>query len=131
MEVGRRVGLAIEGVGLPAHFVVTAPVDGGDVVVDPFGGGREINRREAEAIVARAVGRPVKLTEAHFARATRSGIVARMLNNLKGIYAHRRQWEKALAVIDRLLVIEEGDADLLRERASALVRLRRKTAPLN
>jgi len=34
-------------------------------------------------------------------------------------------------VIDRLLVIEEGDADLLRERASALVRLRRKTAPLN
>src|SRR2546427_446860 len=131
MEVGRRVGLAIEGVGLPAHFVVTAPVDGGDVVVDPFGGGREINRREAEAIVARAVGRPVKLTEAHFAKATRTEIVTRMLNNLKGIYAHRRQWEKALAVIDRLLVIEEGDADLLRERASALVRLRRKTAPLN
>src|SRR5207237_3044132 len=56
MEVGRRVGLAIEGVGLPAHFVVTAPVDGGDVVVDPFGGGRGINRREAEGIVERAGG---------------------------------------------------------------------------
>jgi len=131
MEVGRRVGLAIEGVGLPAHFVVTAPVDGGDVVVDPFGGGREINRREAEAIVARAVGRPVKLTEAYFARATRSGIVARMLNNLKGVYAQRQDWGKALAVIDRLLVIQTGDAALLRERSAALVRLHRTMASRN
>src|SRR5437870_6743818 len=127
MEVGRRVGLAVEGVGLPAHFVVAAAVDGAQVVMDPFGGGRAIDRSEAEAIVARAAGRPVKLTDAHFVKATRAEIVTRMLNNLKGIYAHRRQWEKALAVIDRLLVIEEGDADLLRERASALVRLRRKT----
>jgi len=131
MEVGRRVGLAVEGVGLPAHFVVAAAVDGAQVVMDPFGGGRAIDRSEAEAIVARAAGRPVKLTDAHFVKATRAEIVTRMLNNLKGIYAHRRQWEKALAVIDRLLVIDEGDADLLRERASALVRLRRKTAPLN
>src|SRR2546428_13954592 len=98
MEVGRRVGLAIEGVGLPAHFVVTAPVDGGDVVVDPFGGGREINRREAEAIVARAVGRPVKLTEAHFARATRRGIVARLLINLKCVYATGSVWGQGVAV---------------------------------
>jgi regulator of sirC expression with transglutaminase-like and TPR domain len=131
MEVGRRVGLAVEGVGLPAHFVVAVAVDGAQVVMDPFGGGRAIDRSEAEAIVARAAGRPVKLTDAHFAKATRTEIVTRMLNNLKGIYAHRRQWEKALAVIDRLLVIEEGDAALRRERSSALVRLRRKTAPLN
>src|SRR5256885_2429866 len=54
-------------------------------------------------------GRPVKLTDAHFAKATRAEIVTRMLNNLKGIYAHRRQWEKALAVIDRLLVIERSE----------------------
>src|SRR5437870_6901290 len=131
MEVGRRVGLAIEGVGLPAHFVVTAAVDGGDVVVDPFGGGRVIDRREAEAIVARAVGRPVKLTAAHFARATRSGIVARMLNNLKGVYAQRQEWAKALAVIDRLLVIQAADAALMRERSAALVRLHRTMASRN
>ena len=131
MEVGRRVGLAIEGVGLPAHFVVTVSVAGSDVVVDPFGGGRVITRREAEAIVARAVGRPVKLAEAHFARATRSTIVARMLNNLKSIYAQRQEWRKALAVIDRLLVIEAGDTALLGERSAALVRLHQQMASRN
>jgi regulator of sirC expression with transglutaminase-like and TPR domain len=131
MEVGRRVGLAIEGVGLPAHFVVTAALDGGDVMVDPFGGGRVIDRGEAEAIVARAVGRPVKLTEAHFARATRSEIVARVLRNLKGIYTQRQEWGKVLAVIDRLLVLDGADAALRRERSAALVRLRQKQASLN
>jgi regulator of sirC expression with transglutaminase-like and TPR domain len=131
MEVGRRVGLAVEGVGLPAHFVVAAAVDGDEVVVDPFGGGRVIDRRDAEAIVARAVGRPVRLTDAHFGRATRTDIVTRMLNNLKGIYAQRREWEKALAVIDRLLVIDDGNAALLRERSTALLGLRRKIASRN
>jgi regulator of sirC expression with transglutaminase-like and TPR domain len=131
MEVGRRVGLAVEGVGLPAHFVVAAAVDGDEVVVDPFDGGRVIDRTDAEAIVTRALGRPVKLTDAHFGRATRREIVKRMLNNLKSIYAQRREWEKALAVIDRLLVIDDGNEDLLRERSTALVGLRRKRASLN
>ena len=125
------MGLAIDGVGLPAHFVVTAALDSGDVVVDPFGGGRVIDRSEAQAIVARAMGRPVKLTEAHFARATRSEIVARVLRNLKGIYTQRQEWGKVLAVIDRLLVLDGADAALRRERSAALVRLRQKQASLN
>ena len=131
IEVARRVGLAVEGVGLPAHFVVAAAVDGDEVVVDPFGGGRVIDRKDAEAIVARALGRPVKLTDAHFGKTPRTEIVTRMLNNLKAIYAQRREWGKALGVIDRLLVIEDGNAALKREREAALVELRRKTASLN
>jgi regulator of sirC expression with transglutaminase-like and TPR domain len=131
MEVGRRVHLTIEGIGLPAHFVVAAAVDGDEVVVDPFGGGRPIGRAEAETIVSRALGRPVSLTDAHFVKATRAAIVTRMLNNLKSVYAQRQEWGKALAVIDRLLVIEDGDAALLRERSTVLVRLRRRMASLN
>ncbi len=131
IEVARRVGLAVEGVGLPAHFVVAAAVDGDEVVVDPFGGGRVIDRKDAEAIVARALGRSVKLTDAHFGKTPRTEIVTRMLNSLKAIYAQRREWGKALGVIDRLLVIEDGNAALKRERETALVELRRKTASRN
>src|SRR2546430_14052765 len=39
MEVGRRVGLDIAGVGLPGHFIVSAAVGGRSVLLDPFHGG--------------------------------------------------------------------------------------------
>src|SRR5207249_4943558 len=123
MEVGRRVGLEIQGIGLPGHFCVGARVGDELLVLDPFGGGRRLGRDEAEAIVSRVVGRPVELTDTHFVPATKAQIVVRMLRNLQGIYARREDWAKALAVIDRLLVVE-ADAPLHdRERRTALVKL--------
>jgi len=123
MEVGRRVGLEIQGVGLPGHFCVGARIGGELVVRDPFGGGRVLERAEAEAIASRAVGRPVKLTDAHFAPTPKAQIVVRMLRNLEGIYARREDWTKALAVIDRLLVIDTNAPTHLRDRGTVLVRL--------
>src|SRR4029079_14604952 len=39
MEVGRRVGLPLEGVSFPGHFLVRVQVRGGVLVLDPFAGG--------------------------------------------------------------------------------------------
>ncbi len=123
MEVGRRVGLEIQGIGLPGHFCVGARVDDELVLLDPFGGGRRLERAEAEAIASRAVGRQVELTDAHFVAATKPQIVVRMLRNLQSIYARREDWAKALAVIDRLLVVEAGAPTHVRDRGTVLVKL--------
>jgi len=123
MEVGRRVGLEIQGIGLPGHFCVGARVDDEVMLLDPFGGGRRLERAEAEAIASRAVGRQVELTDAHFAPATKAQIVVRMLRNLQGIYARREDWAKALAVIDRLLVVEADAPMHVRDRGTVLVKL--------
>src|SRR5207247_2929672 len=79
MEVGRRVGLDILGIGLPGHFCVGARLGSELVLLDPFASGRALDRAEAEAIASRAVGRSVKLTAAHFAATSRTQIVVRML----------------------------------------------------
>jgi regulator of sirC expression with transglutaminase-like and TPR domain len=131
LEVARRLGLELAGIGLPGHFVVGARVGEAVVVLDPFAGGRILDRQDAEALVSRAVGRRVTLTDAHFARATKAQIVARMLRNLKGIYAKRRDWEKTLAVIDGILTVEPGDQAQRSERDTVVVHLRRKLALLN
>jgi len=123
MEVGRRVGLEIQGIGLPGHFCVGARVGDELLVLDPFGGGRRLGRDEAEAIVSRVVGRPVELTDTHFVPATKVQIVVRMLRNLQGIYARREDWAKALAVIDRLLVVEADAPMHVRDRGTVLVKL--------
>src|SRR5207245_202549 len=57
IEVGRRVGLEIVGIGLPGHFCVGSRVGDELLVLDPFGGGRLVERGAAEAIVTRSVGR--------------------------------------------------------------------------
>jgi regulator of sirC expression with transglutaminase-like and TPR domain len=123
MEVGRRVGLELDGVGLPGHFVVRARVGHDTVLVDPFNGGRILDERGAADVVAHALGREVPLTDAHFASVTKGQIVARMLMNLRGIYVQREEWRKALAVIERLLVLDTRSPCHLRDRGTMLMKL--------
>jgi regulator of sirC expression with transglutaminase-like and TPR domain len=123
MEVGRRVGLDILGIGLPGHFCVGAKLGSELVLLDPFASGRALDRAEAEAIASRAVGRSVNLTDAHFSATSRTQIVVRMLRNLEGIYARSEDWTKALAVIDRLLVVDADAPTHRRDRGTVLVKL--------
>ena len=123
MEVGRRVGLRITGVGLPGHFVVSAEVGADRVLLDPFDGGTVLTRERAADVVTRAVGRPVKLAPTHFAPCSKHQIVGRMLQNLKGIYVTRGDWPKALEVVDRLRLVDPGSPGHLRDRGSIHVKL--------
>lgn len=131
MEIGRRVGLPIAGIGLPGHFVVGAQVGGGMVVVDPFGGGRALTREDADSLVSRVVGQAVNLTDAHFTPASKREIITRVLLNLKGIYARREDWGRALAVFDRLLIVDPDNPTHAGERGTVIARYRRTLAALN
>jgi regulator of sirC expression with transglutaminase-like and TPR domain len=122
MEIGRRVGLPIVGVGLPGHFVVRADVAAEPVLLDPFDGGAIVTHEGAAALVARALGRSVALTEAHFAPVGRRQILTRMLLNLKSAYARCRGWEKALTICDYLLTLDRSPVHV-RDRGTALVKL--------
>ena len=122
MEVGRRVGIEIAGVGLPGHFIVSASVGGKPVLLDPFHGGAVLTPADAADVAARAVGRPVKLEEAHWTPCSRRQIVVRMLRNLKTIYARDKDWDRALGVIERLLLIDAEAPTHLRDRGTVLVK---------
>lgn len=123
IEVGRRVGLPIAGVGLPGHFVVRADVGAEPVLLDPFDRGALLTHERAADLVTRALGRRVRLTAEHFATVTKRRILTRMLMNLRATYARRGEWDKALAVFDRLLVLDEESTTHLRDRGTVLVKL--------
>ncbi len=125
MEVGRRVGVDVGGVSLPGHFIVSASLGARRIFLDPFNRGAVLTPAQAEEVASRAVGRPVKLGEGHWAPCAKRQILVRMLRNLKGIYARRKDWARALAVVDRLLVLDAESPVHLRDRGSVLVRLRR------
>src|SRR5204862_4517779 len=49
IELAQRLGLKIEGVGLPAHFVVRhVPANGEPQLIDVFEGAKPLSRDEAE-----------------------------------------------------------------------------------
>jgi regulator of sirC expression with transglutaminase-like and TPR domain len=123
IEIGRRLGVGIEGVGLPGHFIVGAQLASGRLYIDPFNGGAVVTPEAAAEIASRAVGRPVKLEQAHWAPCSKRQIVIRMLRNLKTIYARQAEWARALTVVDRLLVVDAESPTHLRDRGTVLVKL--------
>lgn len=123
IEVGRRAGLALDGVGLPGHFIAGIRVGGSRVLLDAFNGGAVVTPAACAELVARATGRRVALDAAALAPVTKRQFLMRMLQNLKGIWCRQEDWARAVRVIDRLLVLDPGAAAERRDRGTALTNL--------
>jgi regulator of sirC expression with transglutaminase-like and TPR domain len=128
MEVGRRVGLPVEGVGFPGHFLVKlAPEYGPEVFVDAYHGGELLS---ADECVARfkhlAQGR--EFDRRHLQAVPPRQILARMLHNLKRIYVEQGDDVRAYWVIDRLLLLHPDAMDEVRDRGLVEARLGLKPA---
>jgi len=119
IEVGCRLGLQMEGIGLPGHFVTGARVGGEHVLLDAFNGGTILTGEACGNLVARAVGKPVELTAEQFVPVTKRQFLTRILNNLKGAYWRREAWRKVVGVIDRLLVLTPEAGGEWRDRGVA------------
>lgn len=119
IEVGKRLGLAVEGIGLPGHFIAGARLEDSQIFLDPFNGGALLTPESCEKLVGRVLGRKVTLTEEHYAPVAGRHLLGRMLVNLKAIYWQRRAWDKVVGVIDRLLVLDSKAAGEWRDRGIA------------
>lgn len=84
MEVGRRLGVPLVGVGLPGHFLVRHEVDG--QLLDPFNGGRRLGPQDAEGIFRASHGPAVPFGPHLLAATGRRAILVRMLANLRALY---------------------------------------------
>lgn len=89
IEVGRRAGVALEGVSMPGHFLVLDPASG--VLLDPFDRGRRLDEAAVEERfrAATGAGPEVSFGSRLLPPATPLDILDRMLANLAGIYRGR------------------------------------------
>lgn len=126
MELARRMGVPLEGVSFPGHFLVRLPVDGGLLVLDPYHKGRSIDAQELKLRARPHLGGndidDQQLLQI-LSPASHRAILARMLRNLKGLYAERETWDKALRCADRLVRLEPNGGDEVRDRGQLYARL--------
>jgi len=131
MALGRRIGLPVEGVSFPGHFLVRIKVRGGVLVLDPFSGGAPVLedelRERLASVVPSAFTAGVPLAELpiepFLEPATNRQILARLLRNLKAIYRDADQPERLLEVLNRMLVVAPEATGELRERGLIHARL--------
>jgi regulator of sirC expression with transglutaminase-like and TPR domain len=84
MEVGRRAGVPVVGIGLPGHFLVR---DGGhDVYGDPFHDGAVHDRSGLVAAWHRLVGDQTPFDELYLLPVSERTLLIRMLNNLRPLF---------------------------------------------
>jgi regulator of sirC expression with transglutaminase-like and TPR domain len=125
MEVGRRAGLEVEGLGLPGHFIVRARWPGGEpTLVDPFNG-RSTDADECQQRLDMIYNGQVPLGEEHLRAAGARAILARVLGNLKGVYAQAKLYRRALAAVERILLLAPHDLEERRDRGMLLAQLER------
>ena len=119
IEVARRIGLALEGVGLPGHFIVRHQAAEEAIYIDPFNGGRVLGEMGCAELVTEMSGGRRRLEPEHLRPVTKKQLLTRMLSNLLAIYA-RNDHRRALGVIERILILQPNSPAHVRDHGLLL-----------
>jgi len=127
IDVGRRLGLPLEGVSFPAHFLVKCTLRTGVVMLDPFAHGASLGadelRRRLNAVTGGGTQSDAALLQTVLRSASTPAILARMLRNLKAIYLHQADLPKALWAADRIVRLLPDAPAEYRERGKIYLEL--------
>jgi regulator of sirC expression with transglutaminase-like and TPR domain len=128
MELARRLGLEVRGVGFPGHFLVRHDPAGGEPQwLDVFDRAKPLSRDDLAQLARRSGDRP--LTDAQLAVVGPRAILIRMLRNLENLAEREREPEDMLRYLDAILVVEPGSVrDRVLRMATAHRVGRRETA---
>lgn len=119
--VAQRLGLPVHGVSFPGHFLVKYASDP-EIFIDPFFG-KVIGIDECAQRLAAIYGPTAKLERRLLQAARPRDILTRMLSNLKQIYVEQHDLMRALACVDRILLLAPDTARELRDRGILYQRL--------
>ena len=130
MEIARTVGLKVQGISFPGHFLVKCSLPQGEVIIDPMSG-RSLSRDELDERLLpyrqqRGLVGEFEVPLGLFLQAASPrDILARLLRNLKEIHRAQEDWARMKQVMDRLVLLLPDEAAERRDRALVLAELER------
>lgn len=125
MEVGWRLGLPLEGVNFPHHFLVRFRGDAVSLLIDPFDGGEMRFEDEAQSFLDRVYGGMVRVRPSFLRKASRRDMLVRMLTNLKSLYVNAGDNARAALAAERILILRPDAVSERRELGMILARMGR------
>jgi regulator of sirC expression with transglutaminase-like and TPR domain len=116
LEVARRFDFPMVGINMPGHFLIRPEFEEAGIFVDPFNRGEILFEQDCEARLSQIYGRSVKLQPSFTTSVSPRQLLARMLTNLKFIYLDRKDLPRALAAVERILLLFPDAPMELRDR---------------
>lgn len=125
VELARRMGIAVHGVGFPGHFLVR--YDGGSEprFLDPFDRGAALERSDLQRLLRRAVGDRVPLTRSLLQPTGNRQILFRMLVNLASTYSREGDVGGCVEALERMHILMPERPGVAEELERLYRRLRR------
>ena len=119
-EVARRVGFRLLGVGFPGHFLLKHEMEEGEILIDPFHRGQILTHDDCRARLKEDFQGKLEFHHRQLDRTSPRLMLFRILNNLKGIYVKRRDHPRALAAVERMLLLVPDSPSEVRDRGILL-----------
>lgn len=115
IHAARGQGWEITGINFPAHFMVRLEHRGRRAIVDPFNEGTVREIAELREMLRTSHGEDAELSPAHYAPVGNRETLMRLQNNLKLRLTQAGDNEKAIAVVESMLLIAPDEVGLWHE----------------
>jgi regulator of sirC expression with transglutaminase-like and TPR domain len=122
IEVARRLGQPVTGIGLPGHFIVQYDDGKYSTFADPFHGGKLLTEDDCK-VLAREVGVDITKEPSTLQPVSNRYILVRMLNNLRSSYFRSKNYGKATKALDLLVEAFPSNAEYYKARGVARLQL--------
>jgi regulator of sirC expression with transglutaminase-like and TPR domain len=119
IHAARAQGWDIAGLSFPGHFLVRLAAAGQErLILDPFHGGKICEAAELRALLKAVAGPEQQLAPEHYAPVSDRDVLLRLQNNLKARLLHAEEAERAVAVVESMLLLAPDAAELWQEAAA-------------
>jgi regulator of sirC expression with transglutaminase-like and TPR domain len=115
LAVARRLGIRLEGVSMPGHFLLRYPDPAESLLIDAFNRGAIISEEECRVRLRGTYGDALPLTPDMLRPVGFRAILFRMLGNLKAIYTRREEFDRAAHIVDLMRTIDQDAIDEYRD----------------
>ncbi|HJT55535.1 MAG TPA: transglutaminase-like domain-containing protein [Ktedonobacteraceae bacterium] len=110
IEVGKRLGLQIMGIGLPFHFIVRCDLAESSIYIDPFERGHLLSEQDCRERISSLFRGKIPFNPLWLEPVSNRQLLTRVLTNLKNIYIRDEDYPRALAACDRIVLLAPDTA---------------------
>jgi regulator of sirC expression with transglutaminase-like and TPR domain len=115
LHAARAQGWDSVGLGFPGHFLVRLSEGAERLIVDPFHGGRVCDAASLRELLKAMAGQEVELSPEHYAPVADRDVLLRLQNNLKSRLLQAGRHERALGIVETMLLLAPDLAELWHE----------------
>ena len=115
LHAARAQGWDSVGLGFPGHFLIRLAEGAERLIVDPFHGGRICGAAELRELLKAMAGQEIELSPEHYAPVSDRDVLLRLQNNLKSRLLQAGRYERALGIVETMLMLAPDMAELWQE----------------